>query len=249
MIRLAIVVSMIVAAGCALAQVRSDPAREARWAGQIVPGMVVGEAVYLELAGGARFLALYTVAERPRGAVILTHGPGLHPDHGITGELRVHLPDRGYTTLSLQMPLLGAEVEDGSAYQALYPEAALRIAAGARFLQDKGARRFAIVSHAMGSGMAYEYLRRNRDAPVSAWVALSFYGVFEEMANARFPIFDIHGKNDYRGIRGPAGGRKSILDGIPGSRQLVAPDGGRFLAGGETTVLREVPAFLDSAIR
>ncbi len=232
----------------ALAQV-TDAAREKRWADQIVPGLVVGDAVYLESAGSAKFLALYASVEHAKAAVLLTHGPGLHPDHGITGELRLSLVDRGYSTLSLQMPVLAAEVDDGAPYSKLGPEAARRNAAGMKVHQDKGARRIAIVSHAMGSGMAYEYLRQNRGAPVFAWAALSYYGVFTDMAGAGFPILDLYGATDYRGIRGPAAERARILRSLPGSRQFAAPDGGRFLAGGEKTALREVAAFLDSLAR
>jgi hypothetical protein len=230
----------------AQAQTRSDAAREKRWADQIVPGLVVGDAVYLQSGDGMRFLALYAPAERPRGAVVLAHGPGLHPDHGVTGELRIQLSDRGYSTLSLQMPVLPPEIDDGSAYRELYPEAARRIAAGMRFMQDKGASRIALVSHAMGAGMTYEFLRQNRGAPVLAWAALSYYGVFPEMAGAGFPILDIYGAADYRGIRGPAGERAQILRALRGSKQLAVPEGGRFLAGGEKTVLREVADFLDA---
>jgi hypothetical protein len=242
--RLLVALSLL-AAGTAAAQTGSDTAREKRWADQVVSSLVVGDAVYLT-ARGTRFLALYAPAERARGAVILTHGPGLHPDHGITGELRVHLADRGYTTLSLQMPVLGAEDEGGPKYRELFPEAAERIGEGARFLREKGNARVAIVSHAMGAAMAHDYLLRNRDAPVSAWVALSYYGVFEPMP---FPVFDLYGKSDYRGIRGPASDRRRVLEKVAGSRQLAAPDGGRFLAGGEQTVLREVPAFLDATMK
>ena len=245
MVRAALIAGAMVAAAGALGQSRSDAAREKRWSDQIIPNLVVGDAVHLE-AAGARFLALYAAEGQPRGAVILAHGPGLHPDHGITGELRMHLVERGYATLSLQMPVLPAEVDDGAAYQALFPEAAERIEAGARFLAGKGHKRFAIVSHAMGSAMAHEYLRRSPGAPVAAWAALSFYGVFEPM---RFPVFDLYGSNDYRGIRWPASDRRRILEKVPGSRQLAAPDGGRFLAGGERTVLREVAAFLDDVLK
>jgi hypothetical protein len=241
-------VALAALCGIAVAQT-TDAAREKRWADQIVPGLVVGDAVYLESAGGAKFLALYTPVERAKGAVLLTHGPGLHPDHGITGELRVQLSDHGYSTLSLQMPVLAAEVDDGQAYAKLFPEAAQRIAAGMKFLRDKGAQRIAIVSHAMGSGMAYDYLRQNRGAPLFAWAALSYYGVFKDMAGASFPILDLYGASDYRGIRGPAAERAQILRTLPGSKQLAAPDGGRFLAGGEKTVLREVAAFLDAHAR
>lgn len=230
----------------AQAQSHSDQVREKRWADQILPNLVVGDPVTLSTDDGIGFLALYAPAERPRGAVLLAHGPGLHPDHGITGELRIGLADRGYTTLSLQMPVLPAEDEGGERYRELFPEAARRIAAGVRFLREKGANRVAIVSHAIGSGMTYEYLRRNRDAPVSAWVALSFYGVFEDIAGAHFPIYDLYGASDYRGIRWPASQRAEILRATAGSKQLAVPEGGRFLAGGEATVLREAAAFLDA---
>ena len=197
----------------------------------------------------SKFLALYAPVEHAKAAVLLTHGPGLHPDHGITGELRVSLTDRGYSTLSLQMPVLPAEIDDGEAYRKLFPEAARRIAAGMQYLKDKGAGRIALVSHAMGSGMTYDYLRQHRGAPVFAWAALSYYGVFTDMAGAGFPILDLYGATDYRGIRGPAAERARILRSLPGSRQFAAPDGGQFLAGGEKTVLREVAAFLDSLAR
>jgi pimeloyl-ACP methyl ester carboxylesterase len=157
--------------------------------------------------------------------------------------------DAGYTTLSLQMPVLGAEDEGGPEYAKLFPEAAQRIAAGVRHLQANGAKRIAIVSHAMGSAMAYRYLQETKDAPVFAWAALSFYGVFGDIARASFPVLDLYGASDYRGIRGPAGDRKRVLDTLPGSRQVAASDGGRFLAGGEKTVLREVQAFLDASLK
>jgi hypothetical protein len=242
-------VAVFIAAGPALGQPRSDAAREKRWADQVVPGLVVGDAVYLRTSDGGRFLALYTPADPARAAVLLAHGPGLHPDHGLTGELRVSLADRGYATLSLQMPVLAADVDDGGAYRELFPEAALRIAAGMQFLRDKGAQRIAIVSHAMGSAMAYHYLRQPSGARPFAWAALSFYGTFDSLSGMEMPILDLYGAADYRGIRNPAAERARLLRTLPGSRQLAVPDGGRFLAGGEKTALSEVGNFLDAAMR
>ena len=228
----------------------ADAAREKRWADEIVPSLMVGEAVYLQQEPGPRFLALYTPVAPAKGAVLLTHGPGLHPDHGITGQLRVYLSDRGYTTLSLQMPVLPADTEAGDAYRALFPEAATRIQAGVVFLQKAGFNRIAIVSHAMGSAMAHEYLRTRPAAPLFAWVALSFYGSFGDMADARFPIFDLYGASDYWGIRGTSSWQRAwTLRSVPGSKQLALADGGYFLAGGEKTVMQEVAAFLDAAAK
>ena len=245
--RLILAAGALVAAPLAYAQSRSDLAREKRWADQVVPSLVIGDAVYLQTRDGTRFLALWAVPGARRGAVLLLHGPGLHPDHGLTGELRVALVDRDFATLSLQMPVLPAEVDDAARYRELYPEAGERIAAGLDFLRDKGFARVAVVSHAMGSGMFYAWWRASRSPAVSAWVAMSFYGVFEEIARAPFPVLDIYGADDYRGIRGNAGERAEVLATVRGARQLAVADGGHFLAGGEATVLKEVPAFLETA--
>lgn len=234
------------AAATVSAQPTSDFAREQRWAAQIVPSLVVGEAVTLTTEAGVSFLALHTSVANAKRAVLLTHGPGLHPDHGIVGELRAHLADRGYTTLSLQMPVLAADVESGEAYRALFPDAVQRIASGIEFLRRRDSRPVAIVSHAMGSAMAYEYLRLRAGAPVAAWVAMSYYGDFGDLPAFRFPIFDVYGSSDYWGIRGPAFVRAWKLRSVPGSQQRAISDGGRFLAGGDKEVMREVAAFLDA---
>lgn len=242
-----ILLTLLLAPAVAAPQSLSDPVREQRWADQIVPSLVVGDAVQLLLADGTRFLGLLTLVERPRGAVLLLHHTGLHPDHGLIGELRASLPDRGYATLSIQMPVTRLESESLNEMLKLFPEAMLRIAAGIRLLQDKGFKRVAIVSHTMGTAMAGRYLReRLREVPVSGWVAMTSLGRMEGFAGAPFPIFDLYGGSDFRDARGFAGARKRVLDTIPGSRQLAAPDGGRALAGGEKTVLKEVPDFLDS---
>lgn len=244
----AVLAFALISSGGVLAQLRSDAAREKRYADEIVAALVVGEAVWLNTTSGQRFLGLLTDARPAKGAVLLAHGPGRHPDHGLTGESRMALADRGYTTLSLQMPVLAAEEEAGDKYRELYPEAADRIAAAVRYLQDKGFTRIAIVSHAMGSGMTYAYLKRQPDAPLFAWAALSFYGEFDDMPALRFPVLDIFSANDYRGIRVPARARWRALERLPGSKQIAVAEGGRFLEGGHAAVLREVQAFLDAAL-
>ena len=47
-----------------------DYAREQRWADEIIPSLVVGEAVYLAQKNGHKFLALYTEARQSERAVI-----------------------------------------------------------------------------------------------------------------------------------------------------------------------------------
>src|SRR5436853_5148707 len=86
-----------------------DYEREKRWSAEIVPGLVVGEAVWIEGQGGPKFLGLYTETQKAPAAIVLVHGVGVHPDHGVIGALRVSLADAGYTTLSIQMPVQKAD--------------------------------------------------------------------------------------------------------------------------------------------
>ena len=93
----------------ALAQ--ADYAREKRWADEITPGIVVGDAVWLELKAGRKFLAIHAPAPKAQSGVIVVHGLGLHPDWGLNGVLRSQLSDQGYATLSVQMPVLAADAK------------------------------------------------------------------------------------------------------------------------------------------
>ena len=61
-------------------------------------------------ADGHPFLGIHTEADSggPRRAVIVLHGRGFHPDWPeVAAPLRIELPEHGWETLSLQMPVLG----------------------------------------------------------------------------------------------------------------------------------------------
>src|ERR1700687_6472428 len=90
----------------------ADYAREARLAQEIVPAIVVGDAVYLTTAAQPRVLALYTAATSPafaKAAIIVVHGAGVHPAWGLINGLRSGLAEAGIQTLSVQMPVLSAD--------------------------------------------------------------------------------------------------------------------------------------------
>ncbi len=73
----------------------SDYAREKRWADEILPSIVSGEPVWLEAPRTEKFLGIYTEVKNAKGAIILAHGLGVHPDYGLIGELRTRLADAG----------------------------------------------------------------------------------------------------------------------------------------------------------
>src|SRR5258708_1279689 len=114
----------------------SDYKREKRWADEIVPQLVVGEPVWLEAPRTEKFLRIYTEAKNAKGAIILAHGLGVHPDHGVIGELRARLAHAGYTTLSIPMPILSAEAAPARC-PVLFSEADARFAAAMTYLKRK----------------------------------------------------------------------------------------------------------------
>ena len=128
--------ALLLLAAC-LPAAAQDYEREQRWADQILPGLMIGDAVWLTQANGHKFLTLYTPAKTPRGAVIVAHGRGWSPDYELYGMIRVKLAERGYTTLSIQLPVLGGGAKIGD-YIPTYSDAAERFDLAAKFLIGAG---------------------------------------------------------------------------------------------------------------
>lgn len=223
-----------------------DYEREQRWAAEVVPALVVGDAVNLKLASGREFLGLYTEADaKPaKGAVLLVHGVGVHPDHGVIGILRVALVDAGYTTLSIQMPVLRSDAGADEYFPRLFPEAAARIRAGADWLKSKGFAHPALLSHSLGSRMSNGYYEEAPDAPFGAWICLGMSGGFGRMGNVKVPVLDVYGENDLPGVRRADWRRRMTLGAIEGSKQIMIPGADHHYAGKERDLTAAIIAFL-----
>jgi len=253
--RLACLALACAAFGCTPARLdvtglHSDDAREQRWADQVLPTLVVGDAVWLQPPGPQKkFLGLFTEAragaKSARGAVVLVHGLGMNPDYGVIGSLRTRLADAGYTTLSIQMPVLAAG-EPAERYPGLFAEAADRIGAAVAWLQAKKYRRIVLVSHSMGARMANHYLGRHPAAPVAAWIALGISsGEFEPGTAGRVPIFDIYAENDLPAVLAGAPERAKVLARVPGSRQAMVYGADHYFARKEKELATLIEMLLD----
>jgi alpha/beta superfamily hydrolase len=245
--RVALVLCTLLLAGFACAQ---DYAREQRLEREILP-LVVGEPVKLRLAGGREFLGLHTEVSAAKGAVVLVHGRNVHPDHDLIGALRVALADLGYTTLSIQMPVLGAEaqrVEDY--YPALFPEAAERIGTAAAWLAGRGEGRVALVSHSMGSWMANEYFDANPRSPYAAWACLGLTGGYSWATyGSPRPILDVYGEADLPSVVDAAWRRRmAMASAAEGSRQLRIGGADHFFTGKHQALAREIAGWLDKVL-
>jgi len=211
----------------------------------VVPGVGVGDPVYLQTSRGhQKFLALYTPVEGSR-AVIVVHGMGIHPDWGMIGTLRTELADRGFATLSIQMPVLAADAQ-GAAYPPTFPEAADRIAQAVDFLKAKGYTQLAVVSHSMGSRMSRAYFSGQPDAAVKAWASLGLQQ--DDYAGLKLPVLDMYGDNDLPPVLADAAKRKGSLAAAH-SRQVVIPHADHFYAGHEGEMVETVASFLNDTLK
>ena len=226
-----------------------DFEREARWRSEIVPGLVVGEAVDIPGPGGRAFLALLTT---PSGAdratktlIVIVHGIGVHPDHGIVGTLRMDLADRGYATLAIQMPVLPSDAPPEH-YEPLFRNAAERIASTAAWARDRSYRDLVLVSHSLGSRMSNAYFDHTRASAFRAWVALGLGGSY----SAKFaqqppvPVLDIYGERDLESVLSSASAREPVARRSGGRLERIA-GAYHFYAGRESVLVSLIARYAE----
>jgi predicted alpha/beta-hydrolase family hydrolase len=236
-------------AGASLAAAQNaDYAREQRWAQEIIPGLVVGEPVELKLGSGRTFLAIHTPAKNARAGVIVVHGMGLHPDWGLVNVLRSALPDAGYATLSVQMPVLGAEARPDE-YPPTFAEASERLRVAVAWLRRQGHASIAIVAHSLGARMSNRFLVEEPRPEIAAFVAIGLSGELEQPDRLGLPVLDLHGERDLPAVLGAAASRTQTLHRLPGSSQVQVSGADHFFTDREEPLVQWVRRFLDRTIR
>ncbi|MCU0869761.1 MAG: alpha/beta hydrolase family protein [Burkholderiales bacterium] len=229
----------------ALPTLAQDYFREKKKADDILSGLFVGEAVWIRQAEGHEFLGLLTPADNPHGAVVLGHGRGWSPDYELYGVLRVKLAERGWTTLSIQLPILGGGAKVGD-YIPTYPDAAERYDLAARWLKARGFKKVAIVSHSLGATMANQYLINAKQVNVDAWVFVSIINGLEEMFRIKIPVLDIYGSKDWEVTQVGSAERLRQISKVPGSKQVMVKGALHFFEQREDELADEITTFLDA---
>lgn len=231
----------------------SDLAKEKRWAEQISDSLLVGEAVWLP-AGDTKFLAIYSenMAPKPMGGAIIVHGIGVHPDWPeVIQPLRSELPEHGWATLSIQMPILPNEAEVVD-YVPLFREVPERIEAASRYFQEQGIRNIVIIAHSLGTSMTSYYLASQPDNPLRAYVGISMIEYktdpvlsnVEALKKIRIPVLDIYGSRDQASVIQNAAARRQAARNNPGYQQVVIQDASHFFEGKEEELIKRVRGWL-----
>lgn len=234
----------------------SDILKERRWANQIKNDLVIGDPLYLK-AGDREFFSIYTPAGgiKQRGGVILLHGIGAHPDWpDVISPLRQELPEAGWATLSLQLPILPNDAKPGE-YIPLQPEANERISAGIRYLQQQGFSNIAIVGHSLGSTMGLNFLAAQAPGSdlVRAYVGIGISrdtdgapGAASLLPKINIPILDIYGSQDLERVLNKAKERAKAATRSESTvyRQMEVPGADHFFRGLEMTLVKRVSSWL-----
>jgi pimeloyl-ACP methyl ester carboxylesterase len=221
----------------------ADYIREKKWADEITPGIVVGDPLYLKEKNGHNFLTIYTEAPNAKAGLVIVHGYGVHPDWGLISTLRSALADHGYTTLSVQMPVLAQEAKPED-YPPSFGEAGERLKVAVGFLRAKRYKKIAIVSHSMGSRMTYYYLSKDPVAAVNAWVCIGWSGD-DDFRQIKFPVLDLYGENDSPAVLKGAKRRAASIKALNRSQQIMAPKADHYFNGYQAELVKYVRDFLD----
>jgi pimeloyl-ACP methyl ester carboxylesterase len=182
------------------------------------------EVLWLE-ANGEKFLALLSshTNEKAHGAVIILHGMGGHADWPqMISPIREDLPEHGWTTLSIQLPIVAPEnqIED---YGRTLEQAAERIKVGVHLLRERKFLNIVAIGHSFGAASTLAYLEKQNDQKIIALVAvglqdyafvkpsIDLLGLIEK---SKIPVLDIYGSRDF----------KKVIDQAP-DRRLAAKKG------------------------
>lgn len=233
----------------------SDLAREQRIGEQIVDAIFDGEPLTLR-AGDHDFLAIHMAssAEPPRGAAIILHGRGLHPDWDtVVKPLRTALPEQGWETLALQMPVLAKEAKYYD-YETIFSEAHPRIDAAIAWLKQRGIERIVLIAHSCGAHMAMSWVRQGGTG-IDAYVGIGMGATdYQQPMHQPFPldrltvpVLDVYGEKDYPAVLAMAPERRALMTkgGNGQSQQLALHGADHYYAGQGEVLVTTVATWLN----
>ncbi len=212
--------------------VASDLAREKRLHDEIVDSIMDGEPVQLT-ANNHSFLGIHTesATDKRKGGIIILHGRGLHPNwNTVVYPLRVALPEQGWDTLSIQMPVMAKDTKYYD-YVPIFPEASPRIDAAIQYLKKQGLKNIILIAHSCGAHMAMQWLEEKGDKELVAYIGIGTGATdYKQPMRRSFPyskmtvpILDIYGSKDYKAVINLAPKRLQLIQkaGHPQSKQEI----------------------------
>ncbi len=205
-------------------------ASEKLWAEQLEDNIVTGDPIYLpdgtDKQSKEAFFAIYTpeTTDKALGAIVLIHGSGAHPDWSdVIHPLRVELPDRGWATLSIQVPLTFPDKKDTASRTQVIEAALPRIKTAIDYLRKQSYSKVIIIAHSFGTLMTLDFLQKNADATLADGTPLVNAAVIigtpsqgkkiplnspAMIEKIHIPLLDLYGSKDLESVINSAKARK-----------------------------------------
>ena len=233
-----------------------DLEREQRLATEIVDSIIDGDPVTLE-ADGIEFLGIYaeTDADKPRGAILVLHGRGYHPNWAdVVYPVRVGMLEHGWNTLSIQLPVLDKEATYND-YLPLFDGSVARIDSAIDYLREQGNDFVVMVAHSCGTHMANRWIEKTGGGDVSAVVMIGMGATDRgqpmqdefHLDKLQVPVLDIMALDDFPAVRGYAPIRlvqiKSASRSM--SRQRVVPGTNHYFTDSGDALVEVIADWLD----
>lgn len=172
-------------------------------------GIKIGKPVWIQ-SGEDKIFAIYTQETHgaTQGGIILIHDLGHHPDWpDVIAPLRKRLPELGWSTLSLQMPVLGKNT-NLKEYGTVFDKVPAYIKAAIEYLRTQNIGNVVIIGHGLGAAMGATYLAEAGDRSKSGvagfiGISMSAPGNVDKrmhtpslLEKITVPVFDIYGELD-----------------------------------------------------
>jgi alpha-beta hydrolase superfamily lysophospholipase len=233
--------------------------REHRLVTDIQDSIMDGEVEKLTLDNGDQFFSIYTEAEtrKVKGAVIIMHNRGYHANwETVVKPLRIDLSQKGWNTLSIQMPVLSKKAKYYD-YVPIFPYAQQRIKAAIKFLKYQGIKNIILVGHGCGVHMAMDYIDKYSDKEINGFVGIGMGATdYKQKMKKPFPllkmnvpILDIYGEDDFSGVKRLAKLRTIDFERFSHkkTKQMIVKDAGHYYKkpAAEKELLAKISTWLD----
>ncbi len=233
-----------------------DLEKEKRMKEQIIDYIMDGDAVLLK-DGSHEFLTIYMPSETQpaRGSIVVMHGRGHHPNWPeLVYPLRTGLPEHGWNTLSIQMPVLDNDASSYD-YMDILPESHPRINAAIEYLRQRSEKNIILLAHSCSVHMAIDWLHKNPHEGISAFIGIGM-GPTDTgqpmlkpfpLEQIPIPILDIRGQYDYPAVirNAPRRLRRIKQAGNKKSQQRVIAKANHYFTDHSDVLLAEITGWLD----
>ncbi len=217
------------------------------------------DVVWLD-TGGTDFLALYNEQSNgyAKGAIIILHAMGTHADWPqIISPIRTKLPNQGWSTLSIQLPLIAPEnqIED---YGGTLAQSVGRIGAAIKFLRERQFTNIVVIGHSFGAALALAYLEKQKNQNIGALVAIGLQNyaflkpamdILALITKTKIPVLDIYGDRDFKNVIKRAPDRRLAAKKGNNERytQLEIEGADHYFTGMEDILIQQILEWLDKA--